>query len=172
MELLSKHVDVQYTPAQVEKSLRFMFQHLVVDCVTLQQTRLVAASQLEEKKYNLKLKSTAVIEGRPRLRDKLRSEFRTKDVKSQADARLSTWDSMQAWLYLHQFPNTLSGSTKHKLYFMASQVCLWFFLKTGVTLSYNRSTGIGLHSLTRFFQMLLQSSPRLQTTQLACLTRM
>ena len=98
-----------------------------VDAVTLQQNRVLALSRREEKKLCLKQRSTVTVQGRVRLRDKIRAEFKTNEAKTQADIMLNTWDSFQGWQYTHSFPITLSENVKRKLYFITSQIGFGLF---------------------------------------------
>jgi ABC-type proline/glycine betaine transport system ATPase subunit len=75
----------------------------------------------EERRLNLKQSRIVVFQGRPRLRDRVATVFKTEERKAQVDVLLSTWESFQGFSYLHQFPVTLSSRVREVLYFMASQ---------------------------------------------------
>jgi len=62
-----------------------------------------------------------VMEGRPRLRDRVTSDLKTEERKAQVDTLLDTWESYAGFSYLHRFPPTLSEKVRSKLYFLASQ---------------------------------------------------
>jgi hypothetical protein len=62
-----------------------------------------------------------VVEGRPRLRDRVKSVLQTEERKAQVDTQLDTWESYTGFSYKHQFPPTLSEKVRSKLYFLVSQ---------------------------------------------------
>lgn len=101
--------------------MRFILDHCVVDAKGLEQTLALQQAAASEKSVNLKLSRMTVIQGRPRLRDRVSTMFRTEERKAQVDTLLDTWDSYQGFTYLHQFPGTLSERVKSRLYFLAAQ---------------------------------------------------
>jgi hypothetical protein len=62
-----------------------------------------------------------VIQGRPRLRDRVTSVLKTEERKAQVDTQLETWESYTGYTYKMHFPPTLSEKVRSKLYFLASQ---------------------------------------------------
>jgi len=93
----------------------------VVDTATLEQIHVKLQASLEDRRLNLKMSRMTVIQGRPRLRDKVSSELKTEEKRTQVDTQLDTWDSYTGFCYKHQFPPTLSERVKSRLYFLASQ---------------------------------------------------
>ena len=92
-----------------------------MDKEALDQTQALLQASMEDKRLSLKLSRMTVIQGRPRLRDRVSSELRTEERKAQVDTLLDTWESYTGFCYKHQFPPTLSERVKSRLYFLASQ---------------------------------------------------
>jgi hypothetical protein len=92
-----------------------------VDRQALEQTLALCQASLEDRKLSLKLSRMTVMEGRPRLRDRMTSTLRTEEKKAQVDSQLNTWESYTGFSYKHQFAPTLSEKVRSKLYFLASQ---------------------------------------------------
>ena len=99
----------------------FVMERCVIDRAALEQIHALSQACTEDRSNSLKLSRMTVIKGRPRLRDRVSSEFGTEERKAQVDAQLDTWDSYIGFCYKHQFPNTLSERIKCRLYFLASQ---------------------------------------------------
>jgi hypothetical protein len=76
---------------------------------------------MDDRKLSLKLSRMTVIQGRPRLRDRVTSVLKTEERKAQVDTQLKTWESYTGYSYTMQFPPTLSEKIRSKLYFLASQ---------------------------------------------------
>ena len=121
MELLAKQAEHLFTPGQYETTLQFVLEHCCVDAQSLEQTHALCQASLEDRKLSLKMSRMTVMEGRPRLRDRVTSVLRTEERKAQVDTQLDTWDSYTGFSYKHQFPPTLSEKVRSKLYFLASQ---------------------------------------------------
>ena len=98
-----------------------MLGKCVVDRAGLEQTQALCQASQEDKKLSLKLSRMTVMEGRPRLRDRVTSDLKTEERKAQVDTLLDTWESYAGFSYLHRFPPTLSEKVRSKLYFLASQ---------------------------------------------------
>lgn len=98
-----------------------MLDRCEVDTAALEQTHQLMLASLDDRKISLKMSRLTVVQGRPRLRDRVTSEFRTEERKAQMDAKLETWDSYTGYCWKHQFPPTLSEKIRSKLYFLASQ---------------------------------------------------
>lgn len=92
-----------------------------MDKEALDQTQALLQASMEDKRLSLKLSRMTVIQGRPRLRDRVSSELRTEERKAQVDTLLDTWESYTGFSYKHKFPPTLSEKVRAKLYFLASQ---------------------------------------------------
>lgn len=110
-----------YTPTQYEETLQFVLDKCEVDTAALEQTHQLVRAAQEDKKLCLKMSRMTVIQGRPRLRDRVTSVLKTEERKAQVDTQLETWESYTGFSYLHQFPPTLSEKIRSKLYFLASQ---------------------------------------------------
>lgn len=121
MELLAKQAEHLFTPAQYEATLQFVLAQCEVDTKGLEQTHALCQASMEDRKLSLKMSRMTVMEGRPRLRDRVTSELRTEERKAQVDTQLDTWESYTGFSYRHQFPPTLSEKVRSKLYFLASQ---------------------------------------------------
>lgn len=121
MELLAKQAEHLFTPSQYEAALQFVLEHCEVDGQGLEQTLALCQASLEDRRLCLKLSRMTVMEGRPRLRDRVTSMLRTEEKKAQVDSKLDTWESYTGFSYKHQFPVTLSEKVRSKLYFLASQ---------------------------------------------------
>ena len=87
----------------------------------LEQTQALINASSDDRKLSLQLSRMTVIQGRPRLRDRVTSMLKTEERKAQVDTQLDTWDSYVGFSYKHQFPPTLSEKVRSKLYFLASQ---------------------------------------------------
>lgn len=110
-----------FTPSDYETALSFVLGQCTVDALTLEQIHTKLQAAQEDRRLNLKMSRMTVIQGRPRLRDKVSSELKTDEKKTQVDTQLDTWDSYTGFCYKHQFPPTLSERVKSRLYFLASQ---------------------------------------------------
>ena len=71
--LMAKQAERLFTPAEYLSSVNFVFEHCVVDSAGLWAHCAVIAGRQEERSLQLKLKTLTVIQGRPRLRDRLKS---------------------------------------------------------------------------------------------------
>ena len=110
-----------HTPAQYEEALQYVLEKCVVDVATLDQTHQLILATIDDRKLSLKMSRMTVIQGRPRLRDRVASELKTEERKAQMDTKLETWDSYRGFCYLHQFPINLSEKIRSKLYFLCAQ---------------------------------------------------
>ena len=110
-----------FTPEEYQTTLQFVLDKCEVDRAGLDQTQALSQASLDDKRLSLKLSRMTVMEGRPRLRDRVTSELRTEERKAQVDTLLDTWESYGGFSYKHQFPPTLSEKVRSKLYFLASQ---------------------------------------------------
>jgi hypothetical protein len=119
--LLAKQAEHLYTPKEYEDALLFVLEHCEVDVAGLEQTRQLVQASMDDRKLSLKLSRMTVIQGRPRLRDRVTSVLKTEERKAQVDTQLKTWESYTGYSYTMQFPPTLSEKIRSKLYFLASQ---------------------------------------------------
>lgn len=110
-----------FTPEQYEATLGLVLERCRTDCARLEQTLALATVATAEKKHGLAQSRMKVMEGRPRLRDRVTSVLKTDERKAQVDVLLDTWESYSGFCYKHQFPPTLSERIKARLYFLASQ---------------------------------------------------
>ncbi len=99
-----------------------MLDRCEVDTKALEQTQALIQATTDDRKLSLQMARMTVIQGRPRLRDRVTSVLKTEERKAQVDTQLETWDSYVGFAYKHQFPPTLSEKVRSKLYFLASQV--------------------------------------------------
>ena len=118
--LLASLSEKRHLPAQYEAAVACILGDpgLQVDTEPLEAAITRSRSRSEERQLFYKMKELAVASGRPRLRD-----LQRKTVAEQLalDVSLCTWESFHGWSLLHQFPNVLSESVKHRLYFLAAQ---------------------------------------------------
>ena len=98
-----------------------MLERCTVDKARLEQTLALSKAAQEDKKLALAVSRMQVVQGRPRLRDRVTSVLKTDERKAQVDTLLDTWESYTGFCYKHQFPPTLSERVKSRLYFLASQ---------------------------------------------------
>ena len=118
--LLAFLSEKRHLPAQYEAAVVHVLGDpgLKVDIEPLEAAITRLRSRSEERQLFYKMRELAVAGGRPRLRD-----LQRKTVAEQLalDVSLCTWESFHGWSLLHQFPNVLSESVKHRLYFLAAQ---------------------------------------------------
>ena len=114
MQLLSLQSELLYTPQEQLEIMLFILREAQVNTVTLNQTHRLIQAQQQEVKVVLEQQRMQVINGRPRLRDRL-------DKARRVQSTLNTWETYTGFCYRHQFPPTLSENAKSKLYFMAAQ---------------------------------------------------
>jgi hypothetical protein len=72
-----------FTPAQYEAALGFVLDRCKVDSARLQQTLALSKAVSEDKKVCLSLSRMTVIQGRPRLRDRVSTLLKTDERKAQ-----------------------------------------------------------------------------------------
>ena len=120
-QLLARQAELLYTPEQYEATLLYALQHCEVDTAALEQTQQLVQASMDDRKLSLKMSRMTVIQGRPRLRDRVTSVLKTEERKAQVDTQLETWESYTGFSYKHHFPVTLSEKIRSKLYFLASQ---------------------------------------------------
>ena len=113
-------VDRPRTPAEYVAAFACVLSRdvLKVDVTSMTQAVSRMQSRQEERHLFRQMQELAIASSRPRLRDR---QHKTATEQLSLDVNLSTWESYQGWLLLHQFPNVLMESTKHRLYFLASQ---------------------------------------------------
>lgn len=121
MNFLSKQSDNLFTPEEYANTLEFVLSNCAVDTVSLDHAWSLVQAKRVDRSLCLKLKNVSVVQGRPRLRDRITSTLKTDERKTQLDTALSKWESYTGFCYKHQFPPTLSENVKQKFYFMASQ---------------------------------------------------
>lgn len=98
-----------------------MLDKVEVDREALDRIHALCEANMEDRRLSLKMSRMTVIQGRPRLRDRVSSELRTEERKVQVDTLLETWESFTGFCYKHQFGPALSERVKSRLYFLASQ---------------------------------------------------
>lgn len=112
MQFLALQLDKLYTPEEELSCLRFLLEKCVLDIQVLDQNVQIYKAQKNDLRLSLQMSRLQVVQGRPRLRDKL-------VVKN--DEHFDAWDSYAGFCFKHQFPPILSDGLKTKLYFLASQ---------------------------------------------------
>ena len=111
--------DSPHSPAAYEA----LFALLLGPCLSIDVARLeghLRASQARRVELSaaLRVKQLGACVGRPRLSSRATP---TGEQKVRMDAAHGTWESFAGFCRLHQFPNVLSETVKHKLYFLAAQ---------------------------------------------------
>jgi hypothetical protein len=81
--LLAKQAEHLFTPAQYETTLGFVLDRCKVDISRLEQTLALSKAASEDKRMSLTLSRMTVIQGRPRLRDRVTSVLKTDERKAQ-----------------------------------------------------------------------------------------
>ena len=121
LSFLSKQADGLFTPDEYLSTLTFMLSKVNVEVSIMQQNLALIRAGREDKKLSLAMRNMTVIQGRPRLRDKVSSNLRTEENKTRVDISMSTWESFHGFNRVNSLPSTLSESVKIRLYFMAAQ---------------------------------------------------
>ena len=118
--LLASLSEKRHLPIQYEAAVVCILGDpgLEVDIEPLEAAITRLRSRSEERQLFYKMRELAVAGGRLRLRDLQR---KTEVEQLALDVNLCTWESFHGWSLLHQFPNVLSESVKHCLYFLAAQ---------------------------------------------------
>lgn len=124
LTLLSKQADAMYTPEEYVHTLGFVLANAEVNTAIMEQNLTLIRATREERKLNLTMRNMTVVQGRPRLRDKVTASLRSDENKTQVDISMSTWESYSGFNRVNALPSTLSEIVKSRLYFMASQT-LW-----------------------------------------------
>jgi hypothetical protein len=131
MQLLAKQADLLFSPDEYVATLDFILQHCSVNARLLEENMALLQASREDIQLCMRMSRMQVIQGRPRLRDRIGSVLQTSERKIQVDVSLNTWESYTGFCYKHQFPATLSEKIKSRLYFLAAQtrwsVSFWLF---------------------------------------------
>lgn len=72
-----------FTPEQYQTTLVFILERCKVNVAKLQQTLALANAAMEDKRVSLSLSRMTVVQGRPRLRDRVASVLKTDERKAQ-----------------------------------------------------------------------------------------
>lgn len=117
--VLARLSDSPYPPAAYEA----LFALLLGPCLSVDVAKLegyLRASQTRRSDISgaMLRKQLGVTTGRPRLSDRATP---TEEQKVGLDSAHGTWESFVGFCQLHQFPNVLSETVKHRLYFLAAQ---------------------------------------------------
>lgn len=72
-----------FTPEQYQTTLNFMLDRCKVNTAKLEQTLALANAAMEDKRLSLSLSRMTVVQGRPRLRDRVTSVLKTEERKIQ-----------------------------------------------------------------------------------------
>jgi hypothetical protein len=121
MTLLSKQADVLFTPDEYMRTMTFILDNVVVNTPIMTQNLILLKNSREERKLSLTMRNMTVVQGRPRLRDKVTDSLKTDENKTLVDISMSTWESYNGFNRVNTLPSTLSETVKGRLYFLASQ---------------------------------------------------
>jgi hypothetical protein len=117
--LLARLSDSPHSPAVYEALFALLLGPcLSVDAASLEGHLRVSQARRAELSSAMLLKQMGSRPGRPRLSDRATP---TDEQKVSLDAAHGTWESFAGFCQLHQFPNVLSETVKHRLYFLAAQ---------------------------------------------------
>jgi len=86
MQLLAKQAEQLYAPAAYEEAIKLLLDRCTVETRALEQTLQMCRAAREERTLNLKMSRMTVMEGRPRLRDRVSSVLKTEERKAQVRA--------------------------------------------------------------------------------------
>ena len=75
VSLMAKQAEQLFTPAECLSTVNFVFEHCVVESAGLWAHCAVIAGRQEERSLPLQLKTLNMIQGRPRLRDHVKSKL-------------------------------------------------------------------------------------------------
>jgi len=116
MQLLALQADIMYTPEEQLNTMYFILQKAKVNVKLLEDNLAISKAMRDDTRLSLQMSRMQVVQGRPRLRDRL------EKTQSKGDNTFNSWETYTGFCYKHQFPPTLSESIKTKLYFLAAQV--------------------------------------------------
>jgi hypothetical protein len=116
MQLLALQSEVMYTPEEQMTTLYYILHQSKVQVKILEDNLAISKAIKDDTKLSLQMSRMQVVQGRPRLRDRL------ENPHQRSDSSFNSWETYTGFCYKHQFPPTLSENIKTKLYFMASQV--------------------------------------------------
>jgi hypothetical protein len=114
LQLIALQTETMYTPHQQMQCIRYILQKATIQTKVVEQNLAISKALKEDTKLCLQMSRMQVVQGRPRLRDRL-------DQKARVENSFNTWESYTGFCYKHQFPPTLSEAIKYKLYFLACQ---------------------------------------------------
>ena len=109
VSLMAKQAELLFTPTEYLSTENFVFEHCVVDSAGLWVHCAVIAGRQEERSLQLKLKTLTMIQGRPRLRDSLKSTLNDparsvqvffSPLLEQVDLVLNMWDCSSSLVVL------------------------------------------------------------------------
>lgn len=115
MQLLSLQSEHLYTPQEQLECMQFLLERSQINTMLLEQNLAISKAVKEDTKISLQMSRLQVVQGRPRLRDRLQK------IANKSDEVFNSWETYTGFCYKHQFPPTLSEAIKTKLYFLASQ---------------------------------------------------
>jgi hypothetical protein len=117
--LLARLSDAPYTPSVYEALLALLLGPcLSVDVALLAELARASRARREGLSAAMRVRQMGACAGRPRLSDRATP---TDEQKAGMDHAHGTWESIKGFCQLHQFPNVLSETVKHRLYFLAAQ---------------------------------------------------
>jgi hypothetical protein len=117
--LLARLSDSPYPPPVYEA----LFALLLGSCLSIDVAKLEGHFRASQTRRAclasaMRIKQQGMCTGRPRLSDRATP---TEEQKIRLDSVHGTWESFRGFCQLHQFPNVLSETVKHRLYFLAAQ---------------------------------------------------
>lgn len=116
MQLLALQSEIMYTPEEQMNTIYYILNNSKVQVKILEDNLAISKAIKDDTKLSLQMSRMQVVQGRPRLRDRLENQHQRND------SSFNSWETYTGFCYKHQFPPTLSENIKTKLYYMASQV--------------------------------------------------
>jgi hypothetical protein len=117
--LLARLSDTPYPPPVYEALFGLLLGPcLAVDAAKLEDHARASRARREGLSAAMRVRQLGACVGRPRLSDRATP---TEEQKVGLDQTHGTWESFKGFCQLHQFPNVLSETVKHRLYFLAAQ---------------------------------------------------
>lgn len=119
MNFLALQAENMYSKKEQMHVMHYILKMCTMDVSVVQQNIVISQALKNDNQIYLKQKRMQVVEGRPRLRDRLTVH---QNSSSSEGVLMNTWETYTGFCYKHQFPPTLSETIKKKLYYMAAQV--------------------------------------------------
>lgn len=119
MQLITMQAETLYTQEEQADTIKFILEKVRVDTNVLEQNFAIHQAIREDTQRSLKVSRMQIVQGRPRLRDRLTHSLEKRNLTT--DDTFSMWETFTGFCYKHQFPPMLSENMKLKLYFMSAQ---------------------------------------------------